>query len=83
MDSEMPDSTNGSESESGDSFESALEQLHDIVERLEGDELSLEQTIALFNRGSALADRCLHLIDAAELSITVVNVDPGATAETR
>lgn len=71
-------SANGSLDGGDESFEAALEQLHEIVTRLESDELSLDETITLFNRGSVLADRCLAMIDAAELTIAVLPSDPGS-----
>ena len=51
------------------SFEEALRELDKIVRRLEGAELSLDESIALFERGQALAARCSSLLDAAELKV--------------
>lgn len=51
------------------SFEEALRQLETIVRKLEGGELSLDESLALFERGQALAGRCGALLDAAELKV--------------
>ena len=51
------------------SFEEALRELDRIVRRLEGAELSLDESITLFERGQALAARCGSLLEAAELKV--------------
>lgn len=50
-------------------FEQAFAQLEEIVARLESAELSLDESIALFERGQALAAECARLLDAAELKV--------------
>jgi exodeoxyribonuclease VII small subunit len=52
------------------SFEEALSQLQDIVTRLESAEISLDETIDGFRRGTELAAYCQRLIDEAELQVT-------------
>ncbi len=52
------------------SFEEALTQLQDIVGRLESSNLSLDQTIEAFQRGTELAAYCQQLIADAELKVT-------------
>ena len=52
------------------SFEEALGQLQDVVSRLESANLSLDQTIDDFRRGTELADYCQRLIADAELKVT-------------
>lgn len=49
------------------SFEDALRELEDIVARLEAGGLPLEETLALFERGQALAAQCSAVLDQAEL----------------
>ena len=51
------------------SFEQAYAQLEDTVQKLEGGNLSLEETIALYQAGMSLAKRCSQQLDEAELSI--------------
>ncbi|CAN5786388.1 exodeoxyribonuclease VII small subunit [soil metagenome] len=59
------------------SFEDALAQLQEVVARLESGELTLEETIQTFQRGSVLAVRCQGMIDNAELRITeLASIDP-------
>lgn len=51
------------------SFEAALSELERIVEQLEAGDLPLEEALALFERGQALAARCGGLLDGAELKV--------------
>ena len=51
------------------SFEDALRELERIVRCLEGDDLSLDESLALFERGQALAARCAALLDEADLKV--------------
>lgn len=70
MDNNTLPATNGSPGSNGDSFEASLERLHEIVTQLEAGELTLDDTIARFQEGSALAQHCLQQIDAAELRVS-------------
>jgi exodeoxyribonuclease VII small subunit len=47
-------------------FEEALKRLTSIVEQLEGGELSLEQSLALFEEGTRLSRTSQAQLDAAE-----------------
>lgn len=60
-------------------FEQALAQLEEIVARLESAELSLDESLALFERGQALAAHCARLLDAAELKVK--QLAPGGELE--
>ncbi len=51
------------------SFEEAFGELEAIVMQLEGDSLTLEESLALFERGQQLAARCGAQLDAAELRV--------------
>jgi exodeoxyribonuclease VII small subunit len=51
-------------------FEQALAELQAAVEELRGDDLSLERTLALFERGVSLAGRCDVLLTKAELRVS-------------
>jgi exodeoxyribonuclease VII small subunit len=51
-------------------FEAAFAELEEIVEQLESGELSLEDTILLYERGQLLAGQCQGRLDRAELRIT-------------
>ncbi len=50
-------------------FESAFAQLAEAVRQLEGGELALEEAVALYESGRALAERCQKLLDTAELRV--------------
>lgn len=52
------------------SFEEAYGELQRTIEELRGDALTLERALALYERGTALAERCNTLLTAAELRIT-------------
>jgi exodeoxyribonuclease VII small subunit len=53
-------------------YEEAYAELVNIVMALEEDESSLDQAMALFERGQGLARYCSNLLDQAELKITEV-----------
>lgn len=57
------------------SFEDALRELDLLVERLEGEELPLEEAIALFERGQLLLARCQQQLAAAELKVRQLTVE--------
>ncbi len=50
-------------------FDKALEELRDVVARLEEGGLPLEESITLYERGAALHEHCGRLLDAAELRV--------------
>jgi exodeoxyribonuclease VII small subunit len=50
-------------------YEQAFGELEAIVAALEGEERPLEEGLALFERGQALARRCAQLLDQAELKV--------------
>ncbi|GAA4829688.1 hypothetical protein GCM10023221_01280 [Luteimicrobium xylanilyticum] len=47
------------------SYEEARDQLVDVVSRLEAGATTLEESLALWERGEALADRCQQWLDGA------------------
>jgi exodeoxyribonuclease VII small subunit len=50
-------------------FDVALAQLQEVVARLESGGLPLEESIALYERGVALHDRCAALLSGAEVRV--------------
>ena len=56
-------------------FEQALAELEAVVARLEDDDLSLEEAIALFERGQALLAHCQGRLDAAQLKVRQLTVE--------
>jgi exodeoxyribonuclease VII small subunit len=53
-------------------FESILEQLEGLVNRLEEGNLPLEESLSAFEKGMALAAKGTELIDAAEKRVEVL-----------
>lgn len=51
------------------SYEQAFAELERIVASLEAEQTSLEEAIALFERGQLLAKHCQNLLENAELRI--------------
>ena len=47
------------------SYEQARDELVDVVRRLESGSAPLEDSLALWERGEALADRCQQVLDGA------------------
>ena len=52
------------------SFEEAFKELEDAVHRLEGGGLTLDESIALFERGMTLAQHCGQKLDDADLKVS-------------
>ena len=63
-------------------FDAALAELERTVAELEAGGLALERTLALYERGVALQQRCEHLLTDAELRVRrLVEGARGALAE--
>ncbi len=50
-------------------FEEALAALEQTAQSLESGELSLEDSMAVYERGVALANHCTNLLERAELRV--------------
>ncbi len=61
---------------SGLSFETALAALEDIVARLEGGKVELEESIKIYERGEALRKHCEAKLKEAEARIEKLTLDP-------
>lgn len=53
-------------------FEQSLAALEDSVRRLESGEVSLDQALALYEQGVALAQRCHEHLDRAEQRVAAL-----------
>jgi exodeoxyribonuclease VII small subunit len=53
-------------------FESAIERLEDIVEKLESGEIELEQALVLFEEGMELSKICSQKLDEAKKKIQIL-----------
>jgi exodeoxyribonuclease VII small subunit len=51
------------------SFEEAFGELEAAVQRLEAGDLTLEEALALYERGTGLARHCSEALDDAELQV--------------
>jgi exodeoxyribonuclease VII small subunit len=51
------------------SYEAARDELSEIVSRLEGGGLTLEESLALWERGEQLADHCQRWLDGARARV--------------
>jgi exodeoxyribonuclease VII small subunit len=58
------------------SYEKAYAELQEIVTKLESGNTSLEEALALYERGRTLAKVCTELLDKAELRIRKLGVKP-------
>jgi len=57
----------------GESFEERLTRLRDVVDRLERGDLPLEQGVALYKEGLALAQACGKQLEAARQEVRLVS----------
>ena len=63
------------------SFEAALKELEQIVDRLEHGEAPLEESIGLYQRGAALKAHCEKRLEAARLRVEQIVVGPRRHAQ--
>lgn len=64
------------------SFETALNELEQIVGTLEGGKAPLAQSIAIYERGEALKSHCETLLKQAEARIEKITLRNGAAVGT-
>lgn len=57
------------------SYEQAFEQLQTLIGELESGEKPLEETLSLYERGQALYQRCLELLEKAELKVQQLDAE--------
>lgn len=58
-----------------DNFEKSFEELQQIVAKLEEGRVSLDESIALFEKGVGLARGCQKLLDEAEKKVSMLAAD--------
>ena len=56
-------------------FEEKMHRLEQIVRALERGDVPLEESLKLFQEGTALVESCGKLLDEAELTVKKVSVD--------
>ena len=57
------------------SYEAARDELADLVTKLEGGQSSLEDSLALWERGEALAKICQEWLDGAKAKLEAAKKD--------
>jgi exodeoxyribonuclease VII small subunit len=62
-------------------FEQALEELEELVERLEAGDLPLEEALADFERGVKLTRECQQKLASAEQKVKVLMEESGSIRE--
>ena len=62
------------------SFETALGELERIVDELEGGNVPLDKSIAIYERGKALKDHCDKLLKDAEARIEKITLKSDGSA---
>jgi exodeoxyribonuclease VII small subunit len=68
--------------EKNESFENLFTELETTVAKLEAGDLSLDESLALFQRGMELAKKCGEMLDQAELRVKEL-VPRGEEAEVK
>jgi exodeoxyribonuclease VII small subunit len=64
------------------SYEAAFAELESLIRTLESNPPSLEDALALYERGKALERRCAGLLDKAELRVSqLAQEDAGAAGQ--
>lgn len=58
-------------------FERALDELEKLVERMEAGDLSLEESLKLYERGIELSKACQKALDAADKRIRILSEQDG------
>ena len=61
------------------SFEEALKELELIVEKLERGEVSLDDAVAAYERGSQLKQQCQQRLDEARLRVDQIRAAKGSS----
>lgn len=74
----MAAATSGGDAEPG--FDGVLGRLREVVERLEGGNLSLEESLRVYEEGVGLARRGHDLLDRAEKRVELLVSTAGGTS---
>ncbi|HVT04794.1 MAG TPA: exodeoxyribonuclease VII small subunit [Thermoanaerobaculia bacterium] len=67
----------------GNEFEKSFQQLEKIVQRLEGEELSLDESLRLFEEGIGLSRFCHQKLEEVEKKIELILADAKGQPVTR
>jgi exodeoxyribonuclease VII small subunit len=58
-----------------ETYEAKIEQLRQIIEKIEDGNTSLEESMKLYEQGAALVKQCEALLAEAEVKITLLSRD--------
>lgn len=61
------------------SFEDNMQRLEQIVNTIEQGEVSLEESLKLFQEGTKLVQKCQEMLSFAQLQVTKVTADEDGT----
>ena len=63
------------------SFEEAIKRLQEIVEHLEKGDLSLQESVSIFEEGNDLVRECSRMLDEAEQKVVMLRAGKNEEAE--
>ena len=77
----MPDTVPASNGDTAQDFEALLRELQQVVDDLDGTQLSLDASINAYERAATLAATCQRMLDEAELRVTTIDEEIRRLAE--
>lgn len=63
------------------SFEKSMERLEEIVRAMERGDIALDESLKLFQEGTALVESCGKLLDDAELQVKKISLNTDGTVQ--
>jgi exodeoxyribonuclease VII small subunit len=79
----LPDAPNGQAPEDNLTFEQAYAELEQTVQTLQQGQLSLDETLRLYERGSFLSHYCLEKLEGVEMKVTQLLAHADGSYSTR
>lgn len=70
----------GAKEEKKENLEQKFQALEEVIEKLEGEDVTLEQSFDLYNKGMTLLKNCTRMIDEVEKKVLVLG-ENGETHE--
>ena len=70
----------GAKEEKKENLEQKFQALEEVIEKLEGEDVTLEQSFDLYNKGMTLLKNCTRMIDEVEKKVLVLE-ENGETHE--
>ncbi|MDO9507732.1 MAG: exodeoxyribonuclease VII small subunit [Thermovirgaceae bacterium] len=61
------------------SYSDDMTKLQDIVNRLDSGEMSLEESLALFEKGISLVNSCRKFLEKAQQKVSLISMDANDT----